>query len=54
MIMADVIVLLIVALAAGGAVRYTYKSKKRGRGCMGCPYKGGCSGGCSLDNKRKK
>ena len=57
MTFADYIVLAIIALAIGGAVAYIIRAKKSGQKCIGCPYskscssKGGCSCGCSEDDK---
>ena len=53
----DIFLLVIIALAVGGAAYYVYKEKKDGRKCIGCPYssscgKGGsCGGTCSLHNE---
>lgn len=47
--MIDIILICVIALALGGAVRYIYKAKKSGRTCIGCPDScacGGHSGGC--------
>lgn len=44
--MADLIILVILALLIGCAVLYIYKSRKKGHRCVGCPYAGQCSGGC--------
>ena len=45
--MADVIVIMILGLCVGGAIRYIYKSKKSGAKCIGCPHSCSCSGNCS-------
>lgn len=43
--MTNVIVILILALVLGLAIRYIIKAKKRGAKCVGCPAGGcGCSG----------
>ena len=44
--MTDFIVVAILAVIIGAAVRYIYKEKKRGATCIGCTA-GGCSGACS-------
>ena len=41
--MGDVIVVAVIALAAGLAARYIWKSRRSGK-CVGCK---GCSGGCT-------
>ena len=40
------IIVLILAGIVGGIVWYLYRAKKRGQGCIGCPYAKGCSGKC--------
>lgn len=50
--MTDLIVVLILAVILGGAVRYIYKAKKRGVKCIGCPDADSCAScksacGCS-------
>lgn len=47
--MADVIVIMILGICVGGAIRYIYKSKKSGAKCIGCPHSCSCScsGNCS-------
>lgn len=42
--MADLIVIAVVALCVGCAVRYIIKAKKSGVKCIGCPAAGTCSG----------
>ena len=45
--LANVILIAILALALGGAIRYIYKAKKSGRTCIGCPDGCSCGGhGC--------
>ena len=48
----DVIVLLVIALAIGGAIFYIIRSKKRGQKCVGCPYSKECGGNCSSKQKQ--
>ena len=43
------IIVLILAGIVGGIVWYLYRAKKRGQGCIGCPYAKGCSGKCGKD-----
>lgn len=57
--MENFVVIAIVSLIIGLAVRYIYKEKKRGVKCIGCPNGCSCSGqcgscsGCSSDAERK-
>ena len=45
--MTDIIVIAIVAVIVGLALRYIIKAKKRGVKCIGCPSAGsGCSCNC--------
>lgn len=48
--MADFIVILVLVLTVGAAVRYIVKEKKKGVRCIGCPSAGVCAhkqnGGC--------
>ena len=48
----DIILLVIIALAVGGAICYVYKEKKSGKRCIGCPYSGSCNGGCSCSKDK--
>ncbi len=45
--MANVMVVLIVALILGISITYIVKAKKAGVKCIGCPAGGTCSGHCS-------
>ncbi len=45
--MKDYIVLIVVAVIIVLAVLYIYKSKKKGKKCIGCPY----ADKCGKDNK---
>ncbi len=42
--MENVIVIAVLAVVIGLAVRYVYKAKKKGKKCIGCPYCDTCSG----------
>lgn len=42
----DIIVIAITALIILGVVIYIVKQKKKGRGCIGCPYSKQCGGKC--------
>ena len=44
--MADWITLGVIAAILGLAAWYVYRSKKKGRNCIGCPDAGNCSGDC--------
>lgn len=43
----DWIVLAIIVSVASLACWYIYRSKKKGKKCIGCPDSGKCSGVCS-------
>ena len=45
--MIDFLIIAVVALIVGLAGFYIRKEKKAGKTCVGCPYSGNCSGGCS-------
>lgn len=45
--METIIVIILLALILGGAIRYIYKAKKSGVKCIGCPSGGKCAGNCS-------
>jgi hypothetical protein len=47
----DVVVILVIALAVGGALFYIIRAKKKGQKCIGCPYAKNCSGNCSCNQK---
>ena len=51
---ANVILVVILALVIGLAVWYIYKSKKAGAACIGCPYAKECASKkkCSSDNNQ--
>jgi hypothetical protein len=52
---ADIIVLLLVAALVVGALGYIRKQKQQGVTCIGCPHAGQCAkkrqGGCGTDVK---
>ena len=51
--MADFIVILLVLLVIGAAVRYIVKEKKKGSACIGCSCAGTCGKKhCSGNNKK--
>ena len=41
--MENIIIVVAIVLVVGLASFYVYKSKKRGRKCIGCPYADSCS-----------
>ena len=48
--MADLLVIVVVAVLLGAAIRYIVKEKKRGTRCIGCADAGNCmkqNSGCS-------
>ena len=56
--MTDFIVVVILVVVIGAAVRYIYKAKKSGAKCIGCSVgdcgSGGCSCGCGGSEKSVK
>lgn len=50
--MGNLVVLGIVALLAGAAVRFLIREKKRGAGCSGCPSSGACHCDCGKDKEK--
>ena len=50
--MADVMILIILALLIGGAVTYMIRAKRRGVKCIGCPAGGACPGSVKIPKKR--
>ncbi|MBO5129832.1 MAG: FeoB-associated Cys-rich membrane protein [Oscillospiraceae bacterium] len=57
--MENAIIIVVVLMVIGLAVRFIYKEKKRGVKCVGCPFSetcgsGGCNGGCSCGNGQSK
>ena len=55
MVLADWIVIAVIALAVGGAVAYLIRAKKKGRKCVGCPYSNNCSScQCASQKKQKE
>jgi radical SAM protein with 4Fe4S-binding SPASM domain len=49
--MKNVLIIAILILLTVLISAYLIREKKKGAACIGCPYSGGCSGGChSLDD----
>ena len=42
----NILVIALLAVILGLAAGYIYRSKKKGRKCIGCPDSGSCSGNC--------
>ena len=51
---ADIIGLVAIALVLSGAVAYIIKTKKSGKGCIGCPDSKNCSGDCTACHVHSK
>ena len=47
----DYLIIFIVLAIIGGAAFYVYRSKKKGRKCIGCPDPGSCNGNCASCKK---
>ncbi len=46
MMIKNIILAIIVISLLGSIGYYLYKSKKKGKGCMSCPYSKNCSKSC--------
>ena len=51
--MENIIIILILALAVGGAITYICKAKKSGQACIGCPHSKDCSKKCTCQTENK-
>lgn len=51
--MENIIIILIIVLAVGGAAGYIYKAKKRGQTCIGCPHAKDCAKKCTCQTENK-
>lgn len=49
--MADIIIIVIVAIVVAGALIYIRKEKKRGVRCVGCSCGGSCSTNCGCGSE---
>ena len=47
--MENIIIVAILVVIVGLAVRYIIKAKKSGKKCIGCPDGGSCSSGCGCE-----
>ncbi|MDD6400465.1 MAG: FeoB-associated Cys-rich membrane protein [Lachnospiraceae bacterium] len=52
--MEDIIILILLIIIVGLAVRYIKKEKKKGIRCIGCPMAGSCSRGCMAKENNVK
>lgn len=50
----DIIAIIAIMLAVGGALFYIIRAKKRGQKCIGCPYSKQCGGKCGTECNCKK
>lgn len=48
--MADIIVIIIIAVLLTASITHIVKGKKKGRTCMGCPSSGSCNK-CNCEKK---
>ena len=48
--MTDLLIILVLALILGAAVRYIYRAKNKGHKCIGCPHSSTCGGSCGSRN----
>ena len=44
--MQTVVAVVVLIAIVGAAALYIYKTKKKGKKCIGCPYSDTCNGGC--------
>ena len=45
-VLVNIIAVLVITLAVGGALAYIILAKKRGEKCIGCPHSRQCGGKC--------
>ena len=48
MMLTDIVIVVVIAVILGVAVWYIYRSKKKGKKCIGCP--GDCCSSCDCCN----
>ena len=46
--MTDLVIVVVLALICGAAIRYIYKAKKSGAKCIGCAAGKSCGGSCGV------
>ena len=49
--MTDLVIVVVLALICGAAIRYIYKAKKSGAKCIGCAAGKSCGGSCGSCGK---
>lgn len=42
----DILIIALIAAIVGGAAYAIYRSKKKGKKCIGCPHSATCPGNC--------
>ncbi len=52
--MEDIIIIAILLGLSAMSIIYIYRAKKRGSGCIGCPYSKQCGGKCGSGPKKKE
>ena len=52
--MQNVILVVVLVAILGLALFAVYRSRKRGKKCIGCPGSGSCSGGCGCGKESNK
>ena len=50
----DIIITLILVFVIGFAMFYIIREKKKGNGCIGCPYASSCTGKKTCPSKKVK
>lgn len=51
--MENIVIISILALIVVGIASYLIAQKKKGRGCIGCPYSKKCNGRCADSSKKQ-
>lgn len=55
--MGNLIIIVILLCIISSIIVYLYRTKKKGKTCIGCPYGGQCSssqeGGCCVTHKKE-
>lgn len=52
--MGNLVIIGIVAVLIGAAVRFLVRTKKRGAGCIGCPSSGACRFHCENEKGKER
>ena len=53
MTLAEILAIIALVIVLCCAIGYIIYSKRKGRGCVGCPYSKDCSGSCSCKSREK-